>query len=63
MVRVNHRLFLKHFLREENVLRAYLLAAAGNVHTADDLLQEVSSVLWEKFDQYDENRPFRNWAL
>jgi len=63
MARVNHRLFLKHFLQEENVLRAYLLAAAGDVHTADDLLQEVSSVLWEKFDQYDESRPFRNWAL
>ncbi len=63
MAKMNHRLFLKHFLREESVLKAYLLTATGDMHAADDLLQEVSSVLWEKFEQYDDERPFRNWAL
>jgi RNA polymerase sigma-70 factor, ECF subfamily len=63
MAKMNHRLFLKNFLQEESVLKAYLLAATGNTHAADDLLQEVSSVLWEKFSQYDDDRPFRNWAL
>lgn len=63
MANMNHRLFLKHFLQEEGVLKAYLMAATGDMHAADDLLQEVSSVLWEKFGQYDAGRPFRNWAL
>lgn len=63
MAKENHRLFLKHFLPVENVLKAYLLSATGDMYVADDLLQEVSSVLWEKFDQYDEHRPFRSWAL
>jgi RNA polymerase sigma-70 factor (ECF subfamily) len=26
-------------------------------------VQEVSTVLWEKFDQYDRSRPFSHWAL
>jgi len=28
----------------------------------DDVFQEVSLVLWEKFDQYDPSRPFGAWA-
>ena len=63
MSKTDHRLFLKLFLPAEAVLKAYLLSATGDMRTADDLLQEVSSVLWEKFDRYDPSRPFRPWAL
>jgi RNA polymerase sigma-70 factor (ECF subfamily) len=59
---VDHRRFLKHFIPETAFLRAFLLAGTGNVHDAEDLLQEVSSVLWESFDKFDEARPFRAWA-
>jgi len=60
---MDHRRFLKHFLREQGVLKAYLLAATSDRHAADDLLQEVSSALWENFSEYDESRAFRPWAL
>ena len=63
MTASDHRLYLKHFLAAESVLKAYLLAATGDMHAADDLLQAVASVLWEKFDQYDQSRPFQPWAL
>lgn len=63
MTKTDHRLFLEHFLPAEAVLKAYLLSATGDMRAADDLLQEVSSVLWEKFDRYDRARPFRPWAL
>jgi RNA polymerase sigma-70 factor (ECF subfamily) len=63
MTELDHRRFLRHFLPAESVLRAYLLAATGDMHAADDLLQEVSSVLCEKFGEYDEERPFRAWAM
>jgi len=55
--------FLQHFLPAQRALRAYLHAATGNVHETDDLLQEVSNVLWDKFDRYDETRPFAAWAM
>jgi len=58
-----HRSFLRQFLPNEGLLRAYLRAATRDPNEAEDLLQEVSAVLWEKFDSYDETRPFRAWAL
>jgi RNA polymerase sigma-70 factor (ECF subfamily) len=59
----DHRLFLSLFLQEQPVLQAYLMAAVGHQSTADELLQEVSSVLWETLPRYDQSRPFRAWAL
>ena len=63
MTQSDHRIFMKHFLAAEAVLKAYLLSASGDMNTADELLGEVSSVLWEKFDSYDSARPFHPWAL
>ena len=63
MSQPDHRIFMKHFLAAEAVLKAYLLSAVGDMNVVDDLLGEVSSVLWEKFDRYDLGRPFRHWAI
>ena len=60
---MDHERFLRSFLGEEMLLRAFLLAATGDRHVADDLLQSVATVLWEKIGQYDESKPFRAWAL
>jgi RNA polymerase sigma-70 factor (ECF subfamily) len=60
---MDHRLFLKLFLPGQPLLKAYLLAATGDLHAAEDLFQEVSCALWEQFDRYDPGRPFRAWAL
>jgi RNA polymerase sigma-70 factor (ECF subfamily) len=57
------RAFLDRFVRDQGVLRAYLLSATGDLHEAEDLLQEVSRVLWTEFARYDPERPFRAWAL
>jgi RNA polymerase sigma-70 factor (ECF subfamily) len=55
--------FLAEFLHVERSLAAYLLSATGDVHAADDLLQVVATVLWEKRGQYDVSRPYRAWAM
>ena len=60
---LEHKDFLGRFLREERFLRAYLLSATGDVHAADDILQTVASILWEKLAEYDESRPFGAWAV
>ena len=60
---MDQRSFLKHFLPNEGALKAYLLVATRNGVEAEDLLQEVAAVLWEKFGQYDPSMPFRPWAL
>jgi len=58
-----HSDFITLFLKEELLLRSFLLASTGNVHESDDLFQSVARVLWEKFADYDPSRPFRGWAL
>jgi RNA polymerase sigma-70 factor (ECF subfamily) len=58
-----HRKFLKHFLDHQSLLKAYFLTATRSSVEADDLLQQVSNILWEKFEEYDPQRPFRAWAL
>ena len=63
MAQSDHRIFMKYFLAAEAVLKAYLLSASGDMNATDELLGDVSSVLWEKFNSYDSARPFRPWAL
>lgn len=58
-----HRRFLNLFLAHQGPLKGYLLAATGSPADADDLLQDISHILWEKFESYDSSRPFRPWAL
>lgn len=55
--------FITVLLQEELPLRSYLLAAIGNVNEVDDLFQNVARVLFEKFEDYDPQRPFRAWAM
>jgi RNA polymerase sigma-70 factor (ECF subfamily) len=58
-----HDRFMRSFVKNQPALAGYLMAATRDVNAADDLLQEVSVVLWEKFHEYDESRPFLGWAI
>src|SRR5258708_3021853 len=58
-----HRRFMGLFLKSSRMVNAYLLAATRDMNQADDLFQEVSSVLWEKFDTFEEGTAFDAWAL
>ncbi len=55
--------FMALFVRAERSIRAFLLAATGDMNIAEDLMQNVAVALWEKWPQYDPERPFRSWAL
>ena len=54
---------LKHFVEEDTVLRAYVYASTRSYTDSEDVLQDVWRTLTTKLDQYDDNRPFRPWAL
>ncbi len=41
---------------------AYILSLVANFSDADDILQETSRFLWEKFDQYESGTDFLAWA-
>ncbi len=60
---MNQGSFMRNFLAVQPRLHAYLQCICGNAQAAEDLFQEVATVLWEKYPEYDESRPFLPWAL
>ena len=53
------RLLLEH---EPEILRAVLVFVPERAD-ARDIVQDTAVALWQQFDQYDDSRPFANWAI
>lgn len=58
----HHQEFLRAFTRHEPALRAFVRRLVPTRVDADDILQEVAIILWEKFDQFDSAGSFYAWA-
>ena len=54
--------FVRHFAAHQEDLRRYIFSLVMNRADADDAFQETCLALWRKFDMYDPDRPFINWA-
>lgn len=57
-----NKLFLRQFLQNERRLRAYILTLLPNRTDADDVLQETSLTMWDKFDAAAPPTEFLAWA-
>jgi RNA polymerase sigma-70 factor (ECF subfamily) len=55
-------LFLRLFLQNERRLYAYVLTLLANRADADDVLQEASLVMWDKFDERQPPADFAAWG-
>ena len=58
-----HARFLRSFTANEPAIRAYVRRMVPTRADADDVMQETSVVLWEKFDTFREDGDFRAWAF
>jgi len=56
------KLFLRLFLQNERRLYAYILTLLPNRADADDVLQETSLVMWDKFDAASPPTEFLAWG-
>lgn len=54
--------FLEQFLANERGLRIYISSVVRDPDLRDEIFQEVSMVLWDKFEKFDETRSFGAWA-
>jgi RNA polymerase sigma-70 factor, ECF subfamily len=54
--------FLQLFLKHQHDLRAFVASVVRDWHRSEDILQEVSLVLWRRFDEFDACRSFGGWA-
>ncbi|XZE55100.1 sigma factor [Planctomycetaceae bacterium SH139] len=58
----NQQEFFRVFLANEREVLRYVVALVPNLADAREIVQQTAMVLWEKFDQYDADRPFTPWA-
>jgi RNA polymerase sigma-70 factor, ECF subfamily len=56
------KLFLRLFLENERRIYAYILTLLANQADADDVLQEASLVMWDKFDEQQPPNDFAAWG-
>lgn len=59
----SHRCFLRLFTTHEAAVRAFVRRVVPTRADADDVMQEVSIVLWEKFGSFHPGSDFRAWAF
>lgn len=57
-----HSDFLHFFRLAEQDLRAFIGSVLRDPHAREDVFQEVSRTLWQKFGDFDLSRPFGAWA-
>jgi RNA polymerase sigma-70 factor (ECF subfamily) len=48
--------------QHQTQLFGYIYSLVRDLDDADDLFQQTSLVLWDKFDQFDHSKSFINWA-
>ncbi|GAA4427927.1 sigma-70 family RNA polymerase sigma factor [Bremerella cremea] len=54
--------FVRLYARDEGRLRRYVASLVPSTADVDDVLQETAIALMRKFEQYDDEQPFFNWA-
>jgi RNA polymerase sigma-70 factor (ECF subfamily) len=58
-----HEAFLRLFTAADVALRAYVRTLVPTRDDAAEIMQEISLVLWRKFDEYQGHEDFRRWAF
>lgn len=56
-------LFFHLFMTHQKSIYAFILASIHNYNDADDILQETATVMWRKFDQFEQGTEFVAWAI
>ena len=56
------RAFVARFLREQHRLYGYILTLVPHRADAEEIFQETSLLLWEKWDEFDQSRDLLPWA-
>lgn len=57
-----NREFVRLFTRDSRAVYSYILTLVLSQSDADEVYQETSSVMWEKFDQFEPGSNFYAWA-
>jgi RNA polymerase sigma-70 factor (ECF subfamily) len=62
-MQANPREFIRLLMENERRIYAYIRTLMGNTADAEDVLQETSMILWDKFSEFDQNSNFVAWSF
>jgi RNA polymerase sigma-70 factor, ECF subfamily len=60
--RDDHEVFMHYFARVHERLLIYIFSLVPNLADAEDIFQQVSLVLWRKFNEFQPGTDFLAWA-
>ena len=55
--------FLRLLMDGQRQIYAFILASVHNISDADDIMQDVSTVMWHRFKDYDSSSNFTAWGI
>ncbi len=55
--------FVELFSSNYNRIKSFILTLVPNTSDAEDILQETSKVMWEKFEEFKIGTNFASWAI
>ena len=55
--------FTKLFAKSHGHLYNFAFSLTMNRSDADDIMQEAMVLIWERFEEYDSDKPFTKWAM
>ncbi|MEM7390826.1 MAG: sigma-70 family RNA polymerase sigma factor, partial [Verrucomicrobiota bacterium] len=55
--------FARELTANHSRLRAFVYSLVQDHHSADDVMQDVASVLWKKYSEGEHIQNFRSWAI
>ncbi|MCG8585875.1 MAG: sigma-70 family RNA polymerase sigma factor [Pirellulales bacterium] len=58
----SHNAFMELLAQHQSQLFGYIFALVQNMADAEDLYQQTSIVLWQKFDAFEQGTDFVSWA-
>lgn len=59
---VHRQQFTQQFILHQDRVYAYIVTMLPSRYDAEDVFQETSIILWQKWDQFDPGRDFVAWA-
>lgn len=54
--------FIDLLSRHQRKIYAYIMGLVANFNDADDIMQDTTRIMWEKYDQYTQGTDFLAWA-
>ena len=63
MKQQSHSDFIKNFAAVQPSLYRYICSLIPNFSDADDILQEVAVISWEKYESFDTSQSFQAWIF